>query len=673
MKRKLFAALFAALSVTYVSQAQELLSTKDYMDYEWTSNPQISPNGKEILYTRTWINAVDDKRERDLWIVNVDGSNNRFFLNGNNGAWSPNGNRVAFVKEGEPKGSQIFVKFIGVEGEPTQITRLENNPSNMKWSPDGKYIAFTSFVDQKEFWKIDLPAKPEGAKWTKAPRIVEKPVYRRDRRGYNEQGYTHIFIVPAEGGTARQITSGDWNHGGSFDWTPDGSSIVFNSLRVPDPEYVYRESQLYSVNVRSGEITQLTERKGNEYSPVISPDGKKVAFIGTEWTENFYHAQNLYVMDLASKKVQLLTDNLDRRLNGLQWANDNSGVYFNVDDQGNRNMHFASTSGKWKKVSKGNHMLTASSMSNSGLAVGVRTSHNSPPDIVTVDKNGSVNQITNVNSDILDFKQLGSAEEVRYKSKDGTEIQGWLIKPPNFDPEKKYPLILRIHGGPHAMYNVGFNFTYQLHAAEGYVILYTNPRGSTGYGYEFANAIQNNYPGEDYDDLMAGVDEIIKRGYIDENKLYVYGGSGGGVLTSWIVGHTDRFAASSVNYPVINWISFVGTTDGIGWYKNFEKYPWEDMQEHWDRSPLKYVGNVKTPTMLMTGVKDLRTPISQTEEFYQALQVQKVPSVMIRFNDEYHGTGSNPSNFMRTVSYLHHWFGKWEKNDMSVSVETVNK
>lgn len=210
------------------------------------------------------------------------------------------------------------------------------------------------------------------------------------------------------------------------------------------------------------------------------------------------------------------------------------------------------------------------------------------------------------------------------------------------------------------MYHVGFNMTYQLHAAEGYVILYTNPRGSTGYGYDFANAIQNSYPGKDYDDLMKGVDEVIKKGYIDESRLYVYGGSGGGVLTSWIVGHTNRFAAASVNFPVIDWLSFVGTTDGATWYRNFKKMPWEDPSEHLERSPLMYVGNVKTPTMLMTGVKDMRTPISQTEEFYGALKMLKVPTVMIRFNEEYHGTGSKPSNFMRTVAYLHYWFEKYK-------------
>ena len=233
------------------------------------------------------------------------------------------------------------------------------------------------------------------------------------------------------------------------------------------------------------------------------------------------------------------------------------------------------------------------------------------------------------------------------------------MKPPDFDPKKKYPLMLEIHGGPHSMYNVGFNFSRQNHVAEGYLLLYTNPRGSTGYGSAFGNAIKNAYPGKDFDDLMAGVDTVINRGYVDTNRMYVFGCSGGGVLTAWIVGHTNRFAAASSNCPVTNWMSFVGTTDSPGWYRNFEKPFWEDPSEHLKRSPIMYVGNVKTPTMLMTGVQDLRTPMPQTEEFYSALKYRKVPTAMIRFNNEWHGTSSTPSNFLRTQLYLRSWFERW--------------
>ena len=219
--------------------------------------------------------------------------------------------------------------------------------------------------------------------------------------------------------------------------------------------------------------------------------------------------------------------------------------------------------------------------------------------------------------------------------------------------------MLSIHGGPHAMYNVGFSFSWQEHAAQGYVVFYANPRGSTGYGSSFGNAIKNAYPGKDYDDLMAGVDSVLGRGYVDGRRMFVYGCSGGGVLTAWIVGHTNRFAAASSNCPVTNWMSFVGTTDSPGWYRNFEKPFWEDPSEYLKRSPIMYVGNVKTPTMLMTGVQDLRTPMPQTEEYYEALRFRGVPTAMVRFNNEWHGTSSTPSNFLRTQAYLRAWFDRY--------------
>ena len=666
--KKLILPLVLLLLSTGLS-AQNMLTLDHYQDYEWASNPRLSPDGNAVVYSRNWINLMDDTRESDLWLINADGSRHRFFAKGSGGSWSPQGDRILFTKKGEPAGTQMFIKYVGVEGEPTQITRLEKSPSSITWSPDGRYIAFLMTVDENNNWAIDIPSKPKGAKWTTPPKVVTKVNYRRDRVGFVEDGYRQIFVVPADGGAARQITTGSWNVSSRFSWAPDGKSIVFSSFREADAEYARGQSNLYTVQIADGTITQLTDRDGAESAPTISPDGKKVAYIGSIHTSNFYKKRRVFSVNIDGSGERLLTDDLDRSPSSIMWAEDNSGIYFNVDDRGTRNLQFVDTRGRIKPVTKGTHMLTVTELKG-GKAVATRTSFHNPSDIALVDLGkGQVNQLTNINSDILDFVKLGDVEEIWYPSVGDLQIQGWIVKPPNFDPSKKYPLILRIHGGPHAMYNVGFNFNNQVHASDGYVLLYTNPRGSTGYGYDFANAIQNNYPGDDYHDLMNGVDELIKKGYIDESKLYVYGGSGGGVLTSWIVGHTDRFAAASVNYPVIDWLSFVGTTDGIGWYDNFEHKPWEDPSEHLKRSPLMYVGNVTTPTMLMTGVKDLRTPISQTEEFYQALKVERVPTVMVRFNEEFHGTSRKPSNFLRTMGYLKGWFGKYEKQDTSLDQE----
>ncbi|UCG27972.1 MAG: S9 family peptidase, partial [Bacteroidales bacterium] len=376
-----------------------------------------------------------------------------------------------------------------------------------------------------------------------------------------------------------------------------------------------------------------------------------------------YINSKLYVMKPDGSNSRLISGDFDKNMTIVGWANDNSGVYVNVRERGTANLYFVPLKGSIRQVTQGTHMLSITSTSKDQRAAGILSDPYQPGDVVAVNlKNPGIKKLTSVNDDIFSSVTFGKVEEIWYKSSDNLDIQGWIIKPPGFDPLKKYPLILTIHGGPHAMYGVGFNFRWQYHASEDYVVLFTNPRGSSGYGSAFGNEIKNDYPNKDFEDLMNGVDAVIAKGYIDEKNLFVYGGSGGGVLTSWIVGHTDRFAAASVNYPVINWLSFVGTTDGVSWYRNFQKFPWDDPSEHLRRSPLMYVGNVKTPTLLMTGVKDLRTPISQTEEFYQALKIRKVPTAMIRFNEEFHGTSSKPSNYIRTVLYLHYWFEKYKNN-----------
>ena len=665
MKPLLTLTLCVVFAGALYAQDTQTLQLDAYFDMERVLNPQISPDGTEIVYSRGWIDNVNDKRESSLWIVNADGSRNRFLVDGSNPLWSPDGERIAFTAPGEPTGAQLFVKYHGEAGPATQVTRLEERPSNIAWSPDGKWLAFTMFTPKSDTWNIDMPDRPDGAMWTKAPRIVESLVYRRDRVGFYEEGFTHIYVVPADGGSARQVTSGDWHHGrNGISWTPDGAQILFSSLRIEDAEYAWRESEIYAVDVNSGEITQLTTRKGPDGNPTVSPDGKWVAYTGYDWTDDTYNTSRVYLMGIDGSNPRSISASLDRSPSALQWAADNSGVYFNVSDRGTRNLYFASVEAQVDQVSSGTHMLTVSDINSDGLVAGVRSDPHHSYQLVTFSVDDpEMDVLVDVNEDVLGRISLGEVEEINYPSLDDFMIQGWIIKPPGFDASKKYPMILVIHGGPHGMYNVAFNYGWQVHAAKGYVVLYTNPRGSSGYGKDFGNAIKNAYPGKDYNDLMAGVDLVIDRGYIDEDNLFVYGCSGGGVLTSWVVGHTDRFAAASANCPVTNWLSFVGTTDGATWYRNFENYPWEDPSEHLRRSPLMYVGNVKTPTMLMTGVNDLRTPISQTEEYYQALKVLKVPTAMIRFNDEFHGTGSKPSNYVRTQLYLDYWFKKHGRKD----------
>jgi len=658
----LIAAALPSLASSQTDAVTKKLTLEMYLDLESVSNPQISPDGARIVYTRGWVDKMNDRRESSIWIMNVDGSKNHFLVDGSGPLWSPDGTRIAYTARGEPEGSQIFVRWMDDEGATTQITRLEKGPGGIAWSPDGESLSFSMNVDGEPAWSVSPPGRPDGATWTEGPKVVTRADYRQDRQGFVDEGWQHIFVVPAEGGTPRQLTNGDWNHS-SGRWTADGNELLFSSLRTEDSELSWRESEIYAVNVATEEIRQLTTRRGQDTSPLPSPRGDLVAYRGSDFNTDTYRNSGVYVMNVDGSGSRLISGDFDRNINSMEWAHDGSGVYVTISYQGARNVHFISVQGDVNEITSGAHMLGLSSFTDQGFAVATLSSPQVPADIVSFDLDGPITfrQLTNVNDDIMAGVTLGDVEEIWYESLDGFQIQGWIIKPPDFDPSEQYPLMLSIHGGPHGMYNVGFNFAWQEHAANGYVILYTNPRGSSGYGSPFGNAIKNAYPGKDFNDLMNGVDLVISRGYIDEQNMFVYGCSGGGVLTSWVVGHTDRFAAASANCPVTNWLSFVGTTDGIGWYRNFEKFPWDDPSEHLRRSPLMYVGNVTTPTMLMTGVGDLRTPMPQTEEYYAALKVMGVETAMIRFNNEWHGTSSTPSNFLRTQLFLREWFKRYEQ------------
>jgi dipeptidyl aminopeptidase/acylaminoacyl peptidase len=432
-----------------------------------------------------------------------------------------------------------------------------------------------------------------------------------------------------------------------------------SGIRKPEAEYLNNDSEIYAIRLGAGGITPLTDRKGPDTSPAVSPDGKWIAYTGYDDQSFTSHVSSLYLMDASGGGKKAWAAGLNDSPSGVTWATDNSGVYIQVRELGSTSIYFVPLGGQPRKITGGTQVLDGLSIARNGQAVVVRSTPLEPGYLATFDiaHPSAMKKLVDVNADVLEGRALGQVEELWFESADGLKVQGWLVKPANFEAGKKYPMVLWIHGGPWSMYDVAFNWGYQNFAGLGYAVLYTNPRGSTGYGQDFVNGIQYSYPGKDYDDLMAGVDAAIAKGFIDEKNLFVCGGSGGGVLTAWIVGHTPRFAAAVSMRPVINWHSFVGTTDGPSWYRQFKKYPWEDPMEFAVRSPLHYVGNVTTPTMVMTGEADLRTPMGQSEEYYRALKMLKKDTLLVRMPDEFHGW-RRPSHRLLQQLYLLAWFEK---------------
>jgi len=640
----------------------KFLDDGTYMEMESIRSPSISPDGQSIIFSRQWVDKVNDRSASNLWITDSDGRRIRELTAGNwrdsSPVWSPDGAKIAFVSDRDGT-SQLHVMWLDTR-EIAQLTHLQNAPGEIVWSPDGKRLAFTSFVrDEKPLLSVKLPDRPRGAKWADPAVLIDRLSWRSDGRGPLPKGYSHVFVIDAVlGGTPRRVTSGDYSHSGP-EWSADGRVIYFSAIRKPDAEYLNGDSEIYAVDLDTLEIRALTERRGPDRGPLVSPDGRWVAYTGYDERNFTSHLSNLYLMDAYGGNKRLLAGDLPNSPQNVFWAPDSSGVYFLLAERGECNVHFVSLAGQSSRLTSGVHYLAGLTAAKSGRAAAILSSFHQPGVLATFDlrRPGKYQTLVDVNEDVLSGVTFGGVEELRFKSADGWEIQGWLIKPADFNPAKKYPLLLWIHGGPWAMYSVAFNWEWQNFAAQGYAVLYVNPRGSTGYGQDFVNGIQYSYPGKDFDDLMAGVDAALAKGFIDPDSLFVCGGSGGGVLTAWIVGHTDRFRAAVSMRPVINWHSFVGTTDGHMWYRQFRKFPWEDPLEYAARSPLHYVANVTTPTMVMTGESDLRTPISQSEEYYRALKMLKKDTLLVRMPEEYHGW-RRPSHRLLQQLYLRAWFEK---------------
>ena len=639
---------------------------------EYASDPRIAPSGSRVVYVRNFFDIMSDRRQSNLWIVNTAGTGQRPLTSGkhrnSSPRWSPDESKVAYISNRNGN-SQIWVHRMKT-GQDEKLTGLLNAPSAIAWSPDGKRIAFSMFVANKRGPYVKMPPKPEGAKWAPPPKLITRLQYRRDGSGYVRDGFNQIFVIPAGGVTSCQLTSGPYNHpapsAGSPRWTSDGEAIIFSANRHEDWEYQLRNTEIHEVSVTERTIKTLTTRFGPDRNPVISPDGTKIAYVGYDDHYEGYQRTRLYLMNRDGSSQREI-GGLDRDVVNPVWSADSNGLFFQYDDQGDTKVVYLGLNGKIENLAGKLGGATLGRPYGRGSFSAAGTSHfaytwSDPrhPGEVAVGKRDTpgVKVLTSLNDDLMGHKVLGAVEEIWYESSfDKRKIHGWIVKPPDFDPSRKYPFILEIHGGPRSNYGPRFTAEIQLYAAAGYVVLYVNPRGSTSYGSEFAKLIDPGYPSQDHDDLMSGVDAILTKGYVDPERLFITGGSAGGLLSSWAIGKTDRFRAAVVAKPVMNWFSKELTTDSVDQYKYvFGKLPWEDPEKYFKHSPISLVGNVKTPTMVMVGESDHRTPPSEAEQFYQALKLQKVDTVFVRIPGASHGITTRPSNLIGKVAHVLQWF-----------------
>ena len=664
------------LTPQIIAEENKAFDPMDVFELEWASDPQVSSDGETIVYVRRSNDIMKDRVRSNLWRINTSGKNHRplhsGFKNSYSPRWSPDNTKIAFVSNNSGS-TQIHMHWVG-SGETTVISQLQESPSSLSWSPDGKWLAFTMNVKGKSTSIVKSRTKPDGASWAKKPITVTTTRYQYDGRGIVEPSYRHVFVVPADGGTARQLTNGNFNHYGSLAWSADSKDIFFSAHRSDDWELISGESNLYKITVSNKKLEQITSMPGEERSPSISPNGEVIAFYVKERRPLAYTPSRIAVMNLKSGNMQIISNDLDDDSDNLFWSSDGESIYFAFDQRGKRTIKKISLSGKVSDFADnvggttiGRPYISGEFHAANDVIAYTFGQADRPADLaITI--NNETNVVTSLNEDILGHRKLGKVNEITYRSSfDGQEIQGWYITPPDFNPKKKYPLILEIHGGPHLAYGPHFSAELQIMAASGYIVFYDNYRGSSSYGEDFALLLQYKYSSkEDFADHMSGIDALINKGIVDEKNLFIAGGSAGGIATAYAIGLTDRFNAAVSSKPVINWLSKPLTADSmVGQiYHQFPGPPWDHLEHYWERSPLSLVGNVTTPTMLITGEEDRRTPISETEQFYQALRLKGVDSAMIRIPNTSHGIASRPSNLITKVDHILAWFEMYTEEDI---------
>jgi dipeptidyl aminopeptidase/acylaminoacyl peptidase len=713
VRRSLPAAIALVIAVAPAAAwAQKRAMTEtDLFKFVWVADPQISPDGTRVAFVRVTVDEKKDQYDTSIWIVKTDGSEPARQLTGGlrdtSPRWSPDGARLAFSrvvdKDNRPQPPQIYVMTMA-GGEARAVTDIPRGAANPAWSPDGRTIAFSSGTKPEELTKTEK--KPEDQPRESDVRVITEAVYRangvpgfgyvdRDRPA---QIWTADVTATDKGpATPKRITSGA-AAAVAFSWSSDGSRILFVSDRRPEPYYLPPDSDLYSVPRDGGEPSTLVSIDGNIGPYALSPDGKRLAFVATlaGSPERSYSQPDLFVVDLPTGSPRNLTAAYDFDINGgiggdqraprgahpagPVWTRDGRSIIIKVGQQGNANIvKLDAASGRTEPLTSGNQEVVSYTADTAAQRLAfVRSTATVVGDLHLLDAAKAATapaKLTSFNDELFGQITMNEPEEIWYSSFDGRQIQGWILKPPSFDPSQRYPMILQIHGGPHSAYGNTFTHEFQWMAAKGYVVLYTNPRGSSNYGQDFGNIIQFAYPGDDYKDLMAGVDEVLKKGYVDESRLGVTGGSGGGLLTNWVVTQTNRFKAAVSQRDISDWSNFWYTADFTLFRQTwFRKPPFEDPADFARRSPITHVAKIQTPLMFILGDEDWRTPpAAGGEELFRALKYLKRPTVMVRFPNENHelSRSGKPWHRIERLQHIVGWFDKWLLGRSIATYETV--
>ena len=702
--RRAALALFILACTVALPQTAERrpITEKDLFKFVWVADPQISPDGSQVAFVRVSVDEKTDQYDSAIWIAKSDGREPPRRLSGgtrdHTPRWSADSARLAFVRAAEKDSRvqppQIYVMAMA-GGEGRAITEMPRGAGNPVWSPDGRSILFSSsaFLEELEPKPAEKDDKTEKPRQSDV-RVITRAVYRAN--GVSGWGYVdpdrpgHIWTVtvPATNDAVsttakpKRLTSGEFG-AANHRWSNDGTQIYFTADRRPEPYYLASDSDLYAVGKDGGEPARIASIDGNIGAYAPSPDGRRLAFVGTHHgtPERSYSQPDLWVVDLPSGTPRNLTDKYDFDVNGSlggdqraprgahpatpSWTGDGRSILVRAGEQGDANLlRIDAASGRMDPVVKGRHDIMSYTTDAAGNRIAfVKSTATVVGDLYVAEGAGAPKKLTSFNDELMNSVATTEPEEIWYTSFDGKKIQGWILKPPSFDASRKYPMILQIHGGPHSAY--GNTYTHEFHwmAAKGYVVLYMNPRGSSNYGQDFGNVIQFAYPGDDYKDLMAGVDEVVKKGYVDTARLGVTGGSGGGLLTNWTVTQTTRFKAAVSQRDISDWSNFWYTADFTLFRPTwFQKPPFQDPADFARRSPITYVEKIQTPLLFILGDEDWRTPpAAGGEELFRALKYLKRETAMVRFPGENHelSRSGKPWHRVERLQHIVGWFDKY--------------